>query len=291
MEISDLLIFKAVILHGGITAAAQKLHRVQSNVTTRIQNLEAALNCQLFDRSGRRLELTPSGRILIDYADRIIDLAHEAKLALQSQEPCGALKLGAIEFAASTLLPATAAAFLEKHPKVHLEIQGGNSAELTQAVLHKQLDAAIVANAPKTDLIRNLALKTEEACLVSAKFHAPVHHAADLSSPTLLTFAEGCTFRALLMDWLQRGNVLPERMLTFSSTALILGCAAAGMGYALVPKSILNDYMHRDSLLIHPLNTSLSVTLQLIVRKTPMRSSALREWIHHFETAASNRGD
>ena len=65
MELSDLRIFKAVAEQGGITRAAQSLHRVQSNVTTRVKQLEQRLGIRLFNRQGRRLVLSSEGRLLL----------------------------------------------------------------------------------------------------------------------------------------------------------------------------------------------------------------------------------
>ncbi len=63
MDFAALQIFKAVVDEGGIGPAAKKLHRVQSNVTTRIQQLEASLGAKLFVREKRRLFLSPEGDV------------------------------------------------------------------------------------------------------------------------------------------------------------------------------------------------------------------------------------
>jgi DNA-binding transcriptional LysR family regulator len=75
MDLADLRIFRAVVEQRGITRAAEKLNRVQSNVTTRIRQLEDDLGVELFIREGKRLHLSPTGRVLIDYADHLLDLA------------------------------------------------------------------------------------------------------------------------------------------------------------------------------------------------------------------------
>ena len=64
MDLADLRIFNTVVRAGGITRAAEKLHRVQSNVTTRIRQLEQDLGVPLFIREGKRLHLTPAGHLL-----------------------------------------------------------------------------------------------------------------------------------------------------------------------------------------------------------------------------------
>ena len=62
MELSDLRIFRAVVREGGVTRAAERLHRVQSNVTTRIRQIEDDLDTALFIREGKRLHFRPRGK-------------------------------------------------------------------------------------------------------------------------------------------------------------------------------------------------------------------------------------
>src|ERR1700741_2844418 len=82
MDLSDLSIFRAVVETGGVTRAAEKLHRVQSNITTRVRQLESELGVDLFIREGKRMHLSPAGKLLLGYADRLIDLAAEARDAV-----------------------------------------------------------------------------------------------------------------------------------------------------------------------------------------------------------------
>src|SRR5215470_7605284 len=101
MDLTDLRIFRSVVQAGGITRAAEQLHRVQSNVTTRIRQLEVELGVALFLREGKRLQVTPAGRVLLDYADRLLALADEARRAVQDERPRGQFRLGAMESTAA----------------------------------------------------------------------------------------------------------------------------------------------------------------------------------------------
>ena len=87
MNLSDLQIFRTVVEAGGITRAAERLHRVQSNVTTRIHQLEEKLEVELFVRQGKALTLSPAGRTLLPYADRLLALAYEARNAVRDGAP------------------------------------------------------------------------------------------------------------------------------------------------------------------------------------------------------------
>ena len=122
MELTELKIFKAVAEQGGILRAASTLNRVQSNVTTRVKQLEARLGTRLFSREGRRLVLTAEGKVLLGYAERLLQLSSEAQAAVKGRAPHGALKLGALESTAATRLPPVLARFHKAHPAVRLEL-------------------------------------------------------------------------------------------------------------------------------------------------------------------------
>ena len=128
MDLTDLNIFRAVVQAGGITRAAEKLNRVQSNVTTRVRQLEADLGVELFIREGKKLHLSAEGKLLLDYADRLLDLAQEAREALQDAKPRGRLRLGSMESTASVRLPVPMNEYLSRYPEVSLELRTGDAA-------------------------------------------------------------------------------------------------------------------------------------------------------------------
>src|SRR5262245_28464360 len=122
MELSDLLVFRTVVEAGGVTRAAEKLNRVQSNVTTRIRHLEEQLGVNLFIREGKRLHLSPAGKVLLDYAGRLLDLAREARESVHDTKPRGLFRLGAMESTTSIRLPAPLSEYCQRYPDVTLEL-------------------------------------------------------------------------------------------------------------------------------------------------------------------------
>lgn len=90
--------FWAVAREGNLTRAAERLHVSQSAVSVQIKKLEEHLGHALFDRSGRQLELTPAGRVTLDYADAIFDLGRELVGALddRSQQAKRVLRVGVL---------------------------------------------------------------------------------------------------------------------------------------------------------------------------------------------------
>ena len=144
MDLADLHIFRSVVQAGGITRAAEKLNRVQSNVTTRVRQLEADLGVQLFIREGKKLHLSPEGTLLLDYADRLLDLAQEAREAVHDAKPRGLLRLGTMESTAAMRLPVPMNAYLGRYPEVMLELRTGNTQELASAVLAPKAGLAML---------------------------------------------------------------------------------------------------------------------------------------------------
>jgi len=126
MDLSDLQIFSAVVHEGSVTRAAERLRRVQSNVTTRIRQLEEDLRVTLFIREGKRLHLAPAGQVLLGYAERLLALAEEARGAVHDEQPRGTFRLGAMESTAAVRLPGLLSEYHKRHPGVVLELRTGN---------------------------------------------------------------------------------------------------------------------------------------------------------------------
>src|SRR5260370_16545784 len=116
MDLTDLHIFRSVVQAGGVTRAAEKLNRVQSNVTTRVRQLESDLGVELFVREGKKLHLSSEGKLLLDYADRLLDLAEEPREAVHDAEPRGVFRLGPRQSPAPTRLPPPLNHYPAPHP-------------------------------------------------------------------------------------------------------------------------------------------------------------------------------
>lgn len=89
MDLTQLEMFNAVALTGSITQAAAKVHRVPSNLTTRIRQLEADLGVSLFIRENQRLRLSPAGHNFLRYSQQILALVDEARMVVAGEEPQG----------------------------------------------------------------------------------------------------------------------------------------------------------------------------------------------------------
>lgn len=255
MDLTDLHVFRAVVESGGITAAAGRLHRVQSNVTARIQKLEEDLGTPLFTRAGKRLQITPAGRTLLDYAQRLLALAEEARAAVQTDAPPrGLLTLGTMESTAGVRLPGPLSEYHRRYPEVQVELHTGAPRELMAKVLAGESDAALVAEPVSEPRLATLAVFDEELVLVTVAGHPPVKTPADLrGEASVLAFHPGCPHRERLERWFGQGGREISRLVELASYHVMLGCVAAGMGAALMPRSVLEGYAARDRLREHRL--------------------------------------
>lgn len=239
LDLDALQIFKAVAERGGVARAAQHLNRVQSNVSTRLRQLETALGTTLFQRQNRRLVLSAQGRLLLDYTDRLLRLSDEAQAALREGVPRGTLRLGTMESTAAARLPPILAAFHGAWPQVHIELVSGTSGALVNQVLGGEIEAAFVAQPYAADGLDAALAFTEDLAVISPLARPPVAGAGDLRDTTLIAFSAGCSYRRILEAWLAHEGVAPGRIMEFASYHAIVACVAAGTGVAIVPRSVL----------------------------------------------------
>jgi DNA-binding transcriptional LysR family regulator len=254
MELSDLKVFQQVALLGGITAAAQKLNRVPSNITARIQKLEQELDTQFFLREKNRLRISPAGEQLLPYADQMLNLSQQAINELQQTTPKGRLSIGAMEAVAATRLTAPLMRFHQEYPEVDLQVETGPTGLLIEKVLSGEIDIALVADPRKDSRLTINPVFEEELVLVSDLDHKKIKSPADLTSePTLLSFNHLCAYRGRISDWTKEGGIAPK-IIEISSYHTLLSCVAAGMGVGIVPKALLDDYPFSDSIQRHRLD-------------------------------------
>ena len=290
MELSDLNIFRTVVQAGGITRAAEKLNRVQSNVTTRIRQLEDQLGVALFIREGKRMHLSPAGKVLLDYADRLLDLAHEARESVHDAKPRGLFCLGSMESTASVRLPAPLSEYCRRYPEVTLELRTGNCDELTTLVLRGEIDAALTAGSIPEAPFEKVAIYEEELVLVAAAGHPPIKSPRDAESRTILGFEIGCPYRKRLEEWFAHKGEMPERMVEMSSHHAMLGCVVIGMGVTLVPRMVVESFPERKRLSIHPMPPGLNKAVTWLIWRKGARSPKLSALLEILTPQKASRG-
>jgi DNA-binding transcriptional LysR family regulator len=275
MDLVALRIFKTVAEEGGITRAAAKLHRVQSNVTTRVRQLEERLGARLFLRQNRKLVLSPEGKVLLAYADQMLRLSSEAEAALRKGAPSGTLRIGTMESTAGTRLPPVLSRYHSTYPQVRIELVTGTSGALVARLAGYEIEAAFVADPARPEQFDAQAAFDEELVLIAAKTAAPVKSPRDIDENTLIAFGAGCSYRRRLEEWLAHAGAKPVRVMEFQSYHAIVACVAAGAGIAIVPRSVIAAVFADKQVKLYPLPARIARAKTQLIWRKGHRSAAL----------------
>src|SRR5204862_5050418 len=93
----------------------------------------------------------------------------------------------------------------------------------------------------------------EQLVLITHRSMRKVSGPDDIGRATLIAFAQGCSYRKRIEEWLGSANVMPARVLEFASYQAMIACVAAGSGFAVVPKSVLENLRAADAICVHSL--------------------------------------
>jgi DNA-binding transcriptional LysR family regulator len=290
LDLSDLILFRTVAEAGSITRAAERLNRVQSNVTARVKRLELQLGVSLFVRGRRGMSLTPEGKRLIDYADRLLTLAEEAQSDLGAHEPSGRLQIGAMESTAAVHLPHLLSRLHAKYRALEVQLVTGTSGVLIAQLRAGEITAAFVSGDIKQPgLIADPAF-VEELVLITHPSTRRPPRPADLRDKTLVAFGAGCTYRASIETWLAAQGIRPPRTFDVASYHAMLACIAANVGYALAPRSVLRVSSARTAVVAHRPNSHPWRMTTWIVRRGNDRSRAVEALAELVAQGARRQG-
>ncbi|MCW2238290.1 LysR family transcriptional regulator [Azospirillum canadense] len=285
MDLAGLRVVKAVAETGSVSRAAESLNCVQSNVTARLKRLEEDLGVDLFRRLSRGMAPTPAGRVLADYADRVLRLVAQARDAVADAAGRGGrLAVGTMETTAAVRLPPILARFHADHPEVELTIVPGPSEVMVAEVLAGRVDGAFVAGAVEhPELVSQPAFEEELVLVESASGIT-----ADAGRTTLLAFRRGCAYRARAETAMREAGHVPCRVLEFGSLEAILGCVGAGMGVAVLPRAVVEREPWRGMFTARPLPPEIARMPTRFVRRadTP-ETEALRAFLAAVEDGPS----
>lgn len=275
-DFDDLSVIQAVTAQGGVTHAARVLHRVPSNITTRIKQLEARLGVELFTRHGRGLAPTEQGRLLASYADRLLRLAHEAEAALREGRLLGTLRLGSLESTAGTRLPPLLTRYNQDNPAVRIELVTGTTGALIGRLARHDVEAAFVSEPFHAPGLVSEPVFEENLVLITARHVRSLSSLSGMKAITLIAFAKGCSYRRIFEQWQGEQGIGTAGTLEFTSYPAIVACVAAGTGMAIVPRSVLAGLKAARSVRAHELPDHLAHNRTHLLWHEGQESSALR---------------
>ncbi len=243
MELHHLRYFEAVARHGHVTQAARELHIAQPSLSKQIQVLEAELGVALFNRVGRRIELTDAGELLLPYARRILRAVADAREALHERANLehGRVSIGAPPTVGTHLLPQALADFNQRYRNIELELHEAGGSSLVQLLAEGAVDLAVVP-LPVAG-VEVAELFTEELVVAVRPEHPLASQmpvvARDLEAEGFVLFPVGYELRDRTLQLCRNAGFEPRIVLDGAEMDTVLRLAAVGLGIAVVPRLAL----------------------------------------------------
>jgi DNA-binding transcriptional LysR family regulator len=279
--LDQLRILKAIAAEGSFKRAADSLYVSQPAVSLQVQNLERQLDVPLFDRGGRRAQLTEAGHLLLTYGDRILSLCEETCRAIEDLQNLqgGSLIIGASQTTGTYLLPRMIGLFRQKYADVAVQLHVHSTRRTAWSVANGQVDLAIIGGEIPLELQESLTVvpyAEDELALIM-----PMHHRIqreDLYKLHFIALDSQSTIRKVIDQVLSQCGIETRRLkieMELNSIEAIKTAVQSGLGVAFVSNSAIEKelqmgVLHRakiEAVVVHR-------TLSVIFNPSRYRSKA-----------------
>ena len=268
---SQLRSFRVVAETLNFTRAAERLNLTQAAVSHQIRALEAELGEPLFIRSRCGVQLTPGGRVVLEYAARILDDAEAMResIAGRGRRLSGRVRAAAATQAFSHLFAPLCEEFMREHPQVELSFRTTATTEQTVGdILDGVADVGFGALAPHSPALEVAELFEDELLLVVSPSHALARKQTatveEIGRERLIVFESGTSIRRTTDEFLKRANARPAFALESNDTQFIKLMVGRGAGVAFLPSWAVGEELRAGRLSAlgvegHDLRRSVSV--------------------------------
>jgi DNA-binding transcriptional LysR family regulator len=289
MNLDQLRNFHEVAVHRSFTLAAEKLFRTQPAISTQVRMLEEELGERLFDRIGKKVFLTQAGEILLSYAERMLRLHDEAKLAVSelNATPKGRLLIGANEATCIYILPRVFTLYKQRCPEVQISIYRNFSKKVLEKILENQLDFGIVTLPVVCKDLVTIPISEDELWLITSPGHPLASHSAvglaEMVGYPMIFHKAGTTRDRIMKHF---GKLAEKVNISFelASIETIKKFVAIGMGVSIVPRSYALNESKQGTLRLMPIkNLRIVRKLGLIYRKDRYLSRASKAFLQVME--------
>lgn len=247
MNIKQLRAFLVVAQERQITAAAKRLYTTQPPLSYQMKQLEKEVGAQLFIRNAHGINLTEAGRTFLRYAQQIVNLDRQARDELRQEERgvIGQINLGLISSAGGLIPNAALRSLTKSYPKLNFNITEANTFQLLDQLNDNLLDLAVVRTPLNMQGLEKKILNTDRMVAVydstSIKLPSQSLHPDDLAKQPLILYRR---FEALFNREFAQLGIVPFYAVRCDDARTAILWADRGMGVALVPESIAEEYAH-----------------------------------------------
>jgi len=253
MELSDLNVFLAVARERSFSRAAEKLYRTQPAVSQALRRLETWAGERLLERKARGILLTDAGEVLVEYAERMLNLRAEVKKSLADLTGLrrGKLSLGVNESSIHALLPVLAR-YRKKYPQVHIGIQRTFSRDIPREVLNHRIDFGVISFEPQDEKLTAVKIFRDELAFVVPPRHRLARRKSvsvkEASAEPFVAHIVESPFRWRVIRLFEKQRVplhMPVELPTIES---IKRFVQMGMGVAIVPRMCVEHELKQGAL-------------------------------------------
>jgi DNA-binding transcriptional LysR family regulator len=292
MDLAQLEVFLAVAKEGRFSRAAEKLYRTQSAVSQSIRKLEDEIGEPLFDRSSREGVLTDAGRVLQEYAERLLNLRSDAQEALVELRELqkGKLAIAANEFTALYLLPVLAK-FRRLHPMIRITVRRSLGSHIPDDVLRHNAELGVLTYDPQERQLCATVVYLDELIFVVPPSH-PLATARQVSirqlgAESFVAHNVASPYREKVIQAFKRHKTPLHMDIELPTLQAIKRFVAMGNGVALLPEISVENELARGELVRIPVRElRLHRKLRLIYRKSASLSHAAKAFLKVAETIA-----
>jgi len=295
MDIHQLETFLAVVEEGSFSGAAKALGRTQPAVSQVIGRLEDELGQRLFERPARRGGMTDAGKALVDYAQRLITVREQARVALEDVRAlrAGRLAIAANELTCLYLLPVLDQ-FRRLYPGVSVTVQRSLASRVPAGVLDYAVDLGVTTYRPTEPGLRTIVVYRDELVFVVPPSH-PLARRSEVSitmlgSESFVAHHVASPFRDKVVEAFRTHRVTLHMPVEMPTIDAIKRFVALGHGVALLPAISVEDELRRGELVRVPVpELAMERPLRLVLRREGEPSHAVRAFLsvveHHATTA------
>ena len=293
MDFSQLETFLAIVQTGSFSRAAKVIHRTQPAVSHAVRKLEEEIGEPLFDRSSRDGTLTDAGKVLHEYAHKMLNLRREARASLEElrQFQRGSLVIAANEFTSLYLLPVLED-FRRFCPMIKIAVQRSLASSIPDQVLDHTVELGIVSFHPESPLLKSVVVFRDELTFVVPPQH-PLAKSREVSirqlgAESFVAHNVISPYRMKVLEAFKRHKTPLNIGVEMPTIEAIKRFVAAGNGVALVPGLAVGPELARGELIAIPVKElKLERQLRLIYRKGGQLSHAGSAFLKVAESFSS----
>jgi DNA-binding transcriptional LysR family regulator len=296
MELSQLETFLAVAEERSFSRAATRLHRTQPAVSQVIRKLEQSVGESLFDRAARDGSLTAAGKLLREYALRLLALRREASSALGELRNVerGHLQLAANEYTCMYLLPAIDA-FRREFPHIPVTVQRMLASRIPEELSLRSFELGIVSFRPSAEQIRTIAVYGDSLALIVSPAHklaaAERVSIKELGAENFIAHNVASPLRRKVIEAFHRYRTPLRMVIELPTIEAIKRFVAMGNGVALVPHLSVARELETGELVRVPVaELDLKRVLRLVYRRQATLSYAAKAFLHTLKSLAREHG-